>query len=231
MATDWVVTLPGQYTMNNPICDVYDAYALRVACAYTLAPGTIVAANLDQDELPLTLASTTTSNPLSGTSNLSIFDREEALQNPPDPTVETDLGFSPVVLRAPPTGTFELLREVNVITFNEASVLGSAALQDEENGLRFDVTVPDADRGWADLAIVRDQDGMRWDVTCEGTADEANVDPNSATCDIADGYGTFVAVGDVDNTAVVGFAAWERSFADQAGNYGRLVEHSTQSSR
>ena len=70
----------------------------------------------------------------------------------------------PVVPAGTPTGTFELLREVNVITFNEASVLGSAALQDEPNGLRFNVDVPDADRGWADLTIERDQDAMRWDV-------------------------------------------------------------------
>ncbi len=232
VATDWVVTLPGQYTMNNPICDVYDAYALAGdTCTYGATGAISSAAALDEDELPLTLASTTTSNPLSGTSNLSIFDREEALQNPEDPTVETDLGFSPGGSAGTPTGTFELLREVNVITFNEASVLGSAALQDEENGLRFDVTVPDADRGWADLAIEIDQAGMRWDVACEMTDDGDVIDPNSATCVASDGYGTFVAVGDPDNTAVIGFAAWERNFADQAGNYGRMVEHSTQSSR
>ena len=212
--------------MNNPICDVYDAYALAGdSCGATIV-------DLDEDELPLTVASTTTSNPLSGTSNLSIFDREEALQNPPDPAVETDLGFSPGGSAGTPTGTFELLREVNVITFNEASVLGSAALQDEENGLRFNVNVPDADRGWADLAIVIDQPGERWDPTCEATADAGAIDPNSVACGTAtDGYGEFIPVGDPDNTAVVGFAAWERSFADQAGNYGRLVEHSTQSSR
>jgi len=232
VATDWVVTLPGQYTMNNPICDVYDAYALAGdACTYGATGAISSAAALDEDELPLTLASTTTSNPLSGTSNLSIFDREEALQNPEDPTVETDLGFSPGGSAGTPTGTFELLREVNVLTFNGASVLGSAELQDEENGLRFDVTVPDADRGWADLAIEIDQAGMRWDVACEMTDDGDVIDPNSVMCGTADGYGTFVAVDDPDNTAVIGFAAWERNFADQAGNYGRMVEHSTQSSR
>ena len=193
VATDWVVTLPGQYTMNNPICDVYEHTLAGTACAYTTdtPAGPVSAAALDEDELPLTVASTTTSNPLSGTSNLSIFDREEELQNPPDPTVETDLGFSPGGSAGTPTGTFELLREVNVITFNEASVLGSAALQDEPNGLRFNVDVPDADRGWADLTIERDQDAMRWDPTCEGTADAGAVDPNSTACGTADGYGTF----------------------------------------
>ena len=121
------------------------------------------------------------------------------MQNPPDPTVETDLGFSPGGSAGTPTGTFELLREVNVITFNEASVLGSAALQDEENGLRFDVTVPDADRGWADLAIVRDQDGMRWDPTCEATADAPTSIPTPLDCAgdcVGRLRGTFVAVGD-----------------------------------
>jgi hypothetical protein len=33
-----------------------------------------------------------------------------------------------------------------------------------------------------------------------------------------------------DHTSVVGFAIWERQFEGQAGNYGRMVEHSTVSS-
>ena len=44
-----------------------------------------------------------------------------------------------------------------------------------------------------------------------------------------DGWGYFVD-SFTDTVAVVGFAAWERSFADQAGNYGRAIEHSTISS-
>ena len=58
-----------------------------------------------------------------------------------------------------------------------------------------------------------------------------NIDPNenSAGDAIKAGYGYFVDYG-TDTVAVVGFAAWERSFADQAGNYGRAIEHSTISS-
>ena len=32
---------------------------------------------------------------------------------------------------------------------------------------------------------------------------------------------------DASDVGVVGFAIWQRSFAEQAGNYGRMVEHST----
>ena len=31
----------------------------------------------------------------------------------------------------------------------------------------------------------------------------------------------------MNDVGVVGFAIWQRSFAEQAGNYGRMVEHST----
>jgi hypothetical protein len=35
VATDWVVTLPGQYAMNNPICDLYDSYtSAATACKF-----------------------------------------------------------------------------------------------------------------------------------------------------------------------------------------------------
>ena len=30
---DWVVTLPGQYVMTNPICDIYSNYRLSYATA------------------------------------------------------------------------------------------------------------------------------------------------------------------------------------------------------
>ena len=114
--------------------------------------------------------------------------------------------------------------------FNGASVLGTAAEQsaDEPLGLGFNVTVSDegrpANRGWAWLDIVETAGADLWVPVDQDSG--TNVDPNVTG---PDGWGSFVDDG-VDTVAVVGFAAWERSFADQAGNYGRAIEHSTISS-
>jgi len=218
VAADWVVTLPGQYTMANPICDLYDAYTLAAtACSATAA----AAAAMDQDELPLILASNTTSNPISGNSNLSLWDREEMAQIRPDTPADSDLGFSPGGSAGDPTQLAVLNREVNVISWNDVSSLNTAASQEEDLGLGVNVQIPDADRGWAELAI-RPQTaaGGTWSLT--GT-DDANVLPNTGNVPA----GTFTPVANPQATAAVGMAVWERQFSDQAGNYGRMVEHST----
>ena len=225
VATDWVVTLPGQYTMQNPICDAYDAYAeAATACAVTTAgaaSGLVSAGVIDMDQLPLNL---------DGGSNMLLWDREELSLNPTPDTPDTDLGFSPGGSAGEAPDPISLKREVNVISFNDSSVLGTAALQDEDLGLGF-IVYPDgdADRGWAELVIEETQGEMIWSPEADATG--ANIDPNenSAGDGIKAGYGYFVDYS-TDTVAVVGFAAWERSFADQAGNYGRAIEHSTISS-
>ncbi|MDG0992402.1 MAG: hypothetical protein P8O15_07740, partial [Luminiphilus sp.] len=78
-------------------------------------------------------------------------------------------------------------------------------------------------KGWGELQIEPVNSSPKlWSVGALGTlTDDANVAPNS----YANGFGEFEDVW--PNTPAVGFAVWERNFADQAGNYGRLVEHST----
>lgn len=228
VATDWVVTLPGQYTMQNPICDAYDAYSeAATACAVTTAAasaGLSSASALDEDQLPLTVAD-------GGGSNMLLWDREEMSLNETPDTPDTDLGFSPGGSAGTPADTFVLNREVNVIMFNDGNVLGTADLQDEDLGLGFVVNVSDEgsppNRGWSALVIEEVADEMIWspEVQAFGT----DIDPNDDGDGDRDGWGSF---GDsfTNTVAVVGFAAWERSFADQAGNYGRAIEHSTVSS-
>ena len=218
VAADWVVTLPGQYTMNNPICEVYDAYTLAAtACNATAA----AAAAMDQDELPLVLASSSTVNPLAGNSNLALWDREEQSQTNPDAPGSDDLGFSPGGSAGDPTQLAVLNREVNVISWNGMSVLNTADTQEEELGLGVNVDVPDADRGWGELAIVpQTAAGGTWSLT--GT-DDANVLPNTGNVPA----GSYTPVANPQATSAVGFAIWERQFEGQAGNYGRIVEHST----
>ena len=243
VATDWVVTLPGQYVMTNPICDAYEAYTLaQDACAATsatAASGIASGALIDRNELPLILASNTTSNPISGGSNLSLWDREEMDLNPPNPTSSDGLDFSPGGSAGDPTATVTLDNEVNVISFASDAGEGNVLNSSEDNGLRVVITVPDADRGWGQLDIQPANTApARWTPNGEGTADDADIDPNSGTvagtsatgAARADGYGGFVADVGAGNTMAVGFAVWERSFADQAGNYGRIIEHSTISS-
>lgn len=223
VATDWVVTLPGQYTMQNPICDVYDAYAeAATACAVTTSGSGLVSAGaLDMDQLPLDL---------DGGANMRLWDREELSLNPTPETPDTDLGFSPGGSAGTAPTPISLTREVNVIMFNDSSVLGTAALQDEDLGLGFVVQVDEAaDRGWSELVIEETQGEMIWSPEADATGDNIDPNENSEGDAIRSGYGYFVDYG-TDTVAVVGFAAWERSFADQAGNYGRAIEHSTISS-
>jgi hypothetical protein len=221
VAADWVVTLPGQYTMANPICEVYDAYSLAAtACNATAA----AAAAMDQDELPLVLASSTTVNPLAGNSNLALWDREEQPLSNPDVPGDDELGFSPGGSAGDPTQLAVLNREVNVISWNGMSVLNTADTQEEDLGLGVNVDVPDADRGWAELTIVpQTAAGGTWSLT---GVDDGNVLP--ATADVP--AGGFTPVATPWHTSAVGFAIWERQFEGQAGNYGRMVEHSTISS-
>jgi hypothetical protein len=240
VATDWVVTLPGQYTMQNPICDAYEAYGAdtKTACAaaYTAAGGGLVgissAGALDDDELPLYLAGPAStgvdvgglSNLGAGVTNMVAWDREEMPLVPTVDTPDTDLGFSPGGTAGEVPDADALLREVNVIMFNGASVLGTAADQSEDLGLGFNVMF-DADKGWAELVIDPvNTSPSRWVPGSPNTS--GNVDPNDNTDSLLDGWGSLNGTMN-GGTPVVGFAAWERSFADQAGNYGRAIEHST----
>ena len=227
VAADWVVTLPGQYTMNNPMCDIYDKYPLSAtACnATALKNG---AAALDGDELPLTLASSTTKNPLAGgdSSNLQLWDREEVNLNPDTPDGDDELGFSPSGSAGDKTLTAVLDREVNVISWNEGNVLGTAASQEETHGLGVVVAVPGADRGWAELRIQGKASAGTWNPN--GLAkDDKDLLPTSGVGAAEAPVGNIASHANPERIAAVGFAVWERQFEGQAGNYSRMVEHST----
>ena len=249
---DWVVTLPGQYVMTNPICDIYSNYpeanvTANVACglnstqaaaitAVAAIPGyvTAVAAysalgGSDRNQLPLEVASNVDGGELVSGSNMNLWDREElslaGTETTPD-TVDDELGFSPSGNSGEPSDpdiTVVLPNEVNVIAFGDAD--SSTAVMSD---LKLSVTPPEgSDRGWGRLDIQSSNDTpMRWNLT--GT-DDGNVDPVFSAANMvigASGIGTFTAT-DASDVGVVGFAIWQRSFAEQAGNYGRMVEHST----
>ena len=227
VATDWVVTLPGQYVMTNPVCGIYANYAEATAGGCT----STALALADKNELPLTLASNAAGDPAGSGSKMLLWDREETALNGKESAASGELSFSPGGATGDPAITATLKREVNVISFNGTSVLGTAAAQQAkagDMGLGVTVTVAGADRGWAQLEIAPTAGAAIFNMS--GT-DGANVVPNAATGGNAatlNGSYTPVAIG--ERTAVIGMAVWERQFSGQAGNYGRAIEHTTMTS-
>jgi len=224
---DWVVTLPGQYVMTNPICDIYSGYGeANATAAAACANATAIAAysalgGADRNQLPLLVASNVDGGSLVEGSNMNLWDREElslageeSTKTPEDP----DLGFSPGGSSgdpADPDVSVLLPYEVNVIAFGDADET-TAVMSD----LKLSVTPPaTSDRGWARLDIQStNATPQRWNLT--GTDDD-NVQPGASL-----DPGSWTAT-DASDVGVVGFAVWQRSFAEQAGNYGRMIEHST----
>ena len=224
---DWVVTLPGQYVMTNPICDTYSNYSeANASAAAVCSNATAIAAysaagGADRNQLPLIVATNVDGGELVEGSNMNLWDREElslagkeSTKTPEDP----DLGFSPGGSSGDPADpdiTVVLPNEVNVIAFGDAD--GATAVM---SNLKLSVTPPEtSDRGWGRLDIQSSNaTPALWNVT--GTDDD-NIEPG-ATLD----PGTWTATEPTD-VGVVGFAIWQRSFAAQAGNYGRMIEHST----
>ena len=91
--------------------------------------------------------------------------------------------------------------------------------------LKLSVTPPEgSDRGWGRLDIRVIKCCIR---ALEPVGDAV---PMTATVDWSSLAGAWVVglrTTDATDVGVVGFAVWQRSFAEQAGNYGRMVEHST----
>jgi len=229
---DWVVTLPGQYTMTNPICDTYNNYTAGsnasavaacdrngtssvAAAAYSAAGGN------DRNQLPLLLADNVAASALVTGSRMNLWDREElplAGADTAQPEGDDDLGFSPggqagSVL---PNTKVYMVNEVNVIAFGDADAPSAV-----DSDLKVTISPSNGDRGWGrlDIESAGAASPELWALT--GT-DDTSVALSEATND-----GAFTAVAFAGDIPVVGFAVWQRSFAEQAGNYGRMVEHTT----
>jgi hypothetical protein len=241
---DWIVTLPGQYVMTNPICDIYNKYpeASATAAGNCDATSSVAAAAAvkaygldggdDRNQLPLIVASNNKGEALVGdgeVANMNLWDREELRisgKEKPDEEPKDELGFSPNGSSgdpAIPDTDVELKYEVNVIAFGDAEATSAVM-----SNLKLTVDPGDAaDRGWGRLDIqsnVAAAKQQRWGVAvgdAVGDADDGDLVPN-----LGGDVGTWTA-NTASNIGVVGFAVWQRSFAEQAGNYGRMVEHST----
>jgi hypothetical protein len=230
---DWVVTLPGQYVMTNPLCDTYKEYedandTAGAACTNTAAVAAYSASGgADRNQLPLIVSTSYIEDALTE-SNMNLWDREELVISgkdiPPD-DLEDELDFSPggVAGEAGSKKTVGLPYEVNVIAFGEADQATAV-----ESNLKLSVSQPagsTSDRGWGRLDIMSSNPAPeRWNLT-DGVDDEDVLPTGSDDENVLDA-GTWTPTEPTD-VAVVGFAIWQRSFAAQAGNYGRMIEHST----
>jgi hypothetical protein len=184
VGTDWVITLPGQYTM----LDLAEYLGALVTGDATDCASSASAVACDNRDIPLT-------------AEFTVYDREEQ-------GIISASGELVVSPQLPGTiATTSLPLEVNVIEWGVAPVLNG------ENPTT--VSVPDAAvNGWASLAVT--SSAAKTQAVCDFVAD-----PNNP-----------VLCTPVSNEGVpmVGFVAWERSFATNPdANYGRIIEHSYQS--
>ena len=229
--TDWVITVPGQYTMLDlptyikslspaglitdpaatgkfdPASIVANAGCVTgTSASFPVVPVTdpVTAQGCDFRDLPLTLVPV-------------VYDREEAREVVPDDQI--------VISPTPPgpTTTTKLYYEVNVIQWGDSPVLDAAASTD------IQIELGGAVSGWADLSVTSQPNAQ---AVCSyaplpattgtgGTAD-GTVNSNPLTC---------TATTSFSEAPVVGFAAWQRSFTTNPdANYGRAIRPSFLSS-
>lgn len=211
VSTDWVLTMPGQYTMLDlaTYTDGFDTTGVTGAEDCIDVAGSIACDNRD---IPVTIS-------------LDIYDREEGSFTP-DPG---DLVVSP----QPPVEqqSFVLPREVNVIQWNGSTgVLGSSDPTEVDSSLN----PLDANFGWANVSVASTASPA---ATCslqdfyaangsDGTLiEQGSVSDSGAwLAPGSDGYVCSSVTGDVP---VIGMVAWERQVAaNPDASYGRIVEHS-----
>lgn len=177
VATDWVLTMPGQYTMLNMPLYLASLETGGAACTAALC---------DHRDLPVT-------------ATIAAYDREEGRPT----TAAGELVVSPQLPGVNPSTSFS--KEVNVVTFGGNGVNGVLGASDVDIDAGLDQPY-----GWLSLGVTssaaKTQKVCEWDLGGE-----------TMTC-------TPVAKNDVP---IIGFTAWERSFAaNPDANYGRIIGHS-----
>lgn len=200
VSTDWVVTLPGQYTMLDLVTYTESLFDEDIDCLtkeQADANPALAPLNFqyycDERDLPVNLF-------------ISVYDREEQTFSNPD----SGLVISPAVTNQP--GQDSLENEVNVIQWTDGSI---EPVLPSEYAKQYDVTALGAESGWASLGVSSASNKTQgvYDFGLSAFA----------------GYAVFDSIIN-PNVPIVGFVAWERSFpSDPSANYGRIVEHSYES--
>lgn len=204
VGTDWVITVPGQYTM----LDLFEYFGAAAAVGTSYAATDAVPdEGEDNDVTDLCLAGDCDFRDIPLTATFDVYNREERTLAQPG----GDLVVSPQL----PGETVRTLlpAEVNVVTWGVEPVLDSAN--------PVSVQTPEGSPyGWAELTVVGANKGAQ--VCDPSTTSAESPTPAFETprrCYEVDDAGTLIPM--------VGFVAWERSFAaNPDANYGRIVEHS-----
>jgi hypothetical protein len=216
---DWVVTLPGQYTMLH-LPGYYAALTLpAISCVRPSDPlgldpvadagtiGTQLAA-WEAGDAAIPVICDYRDIPVTAT--VIPYNREEgSLESP-----EGDLVVSPALPGTRPRTTLD--KEVNVVTFGGNSVLGVSDVD-----ITADLGQP---YGWLALSVSPQPDNGTCEWTADFDQDGGAIGPQdpawilgAKTCE----------VGANETPPMIGFAAWQRSVAaNPDASYGRIVAHS-----
>lgn len=222
VSTDWIVTLPGQYTMVDSI--VWLTAGFGALCGTPDDPSTAANENVslcDFRDIPVTAL-------------LDLYDREEGV-------ITSTSGAALTISPAPPPeapNSLTFPNEVNVVEWTDGSneaVLGSAV------AIQVDASVL-GESGWASLGVTSNKATTQQ--VCQfrpiGTSDTSDQDTflnvPYAEFDVPTGRGNLsgefptnptVCEDAVGQVPMVGAVVWERSFpSNPSGNYGRLIDHS-----
>ena len=225
VSTDWVVTLPGQYTMFK-LPEYVASLDGSVAEGFSWFPTLEDGSPTDNEDCPRLGGPDADGDPVTDPADVcdwrdmpvvlsfSAYNREEFAGSAPD----EGLTVSP----APPgeITTAYLPKEANVITFGDTGgVLGA-----EDTNVSADLQQP---FGWLSVSVdsVDDNVGIcDWDGSEDGALGDAGFPSASAGAALTK---TCTSLADPAGVPVIGFAAWARSIAaNPDGSYGRIIAHS-----
>lgn len=224
VATDWVVTLPGQYTMFK-LPEYVASMDGSVAEGFSWVPTLENGGPTDNVDCPRLNGPDSDGDPVTDPADVcdwrdmpvvlgfSAWNREEFAGASP----EEGLTVSP----APPgeITTAYLPKEANVITFGDTG----GVLDAEDTNITADLRQP---FGWLSVSVdpVDNNIGL-----CDWDGSEDNLAPfpsNVAGQNLTKTCTTLST--DDGGVPVIGFAAWARSIASNPdGSYGRIIAHSS----
>ncbi|MEH6610849.1 MAG: hypothetical protein V7696_15890 [Halioglobus sp.] len=203
VSTDWVVTMPGQYLMLNlrDYTTILDAGGDIDDCLNAAQAAAVPAASGG----PL---DTCDARDLPVTVDIEFWDREEQQVTTP----QGGLVISPQTTDRPDSALLE--NEVNVIEWTDGT---NAPVLDSAYATSFNVAALGSPNGWAQLSVTADATTGKVQAIYQPALDTPAVDAPV----------NFVPVADAGaSVPIVGFAAWERTFANNAAaSYGRIIDH------
>lgn len=221
-ALDWVVTLPGQYTMLHQPGYVASLQLESLACVGSGSIGALDPNTQSADILTALGSWSSGDSPvpvicdfrdLPVVANIAAWNREEFEGEDPDESL--------VVSPSPPGSVPQVIleKEVNVITFGGNSVLGTS-----DTDISADLAQP---YGWLSLSVSSGGSLCNWNAgTDTGIGGAPAGTPSARSADEILAQKT-CATSLTPNTPIIGFAAWERNVAaNPDASYGRIVAHS-----